>query len=289
MSGTVCIGVIAPHGDLAIAEACGEDERGLAVATQGAMDEMGRRVAAAAPDAVVVATPHNVHVTGHMAVVTASRLSGSIEEAADPLPAVWRADRDLALAVLGEMEASDVPTVGVSFGGNQPAEAVAPLDWGGHIPVWHIERHLPDIPVVVVSPARDLDADAHVRAGRAIVRAAHGVGRRIAFVASADQGHGHSADGPYGFAPESAIFDARVEDAVRRGTLGELVEYDASEVNAALADSWWQMVMLHGALEEDGRHFVARFLAYEAPTYFGMLTAVFEPRTSAVARTEAAR
>jgi hypothetical protein len=37
------------------------------------------------------------------------------------------------------------------------------------------------------------------------------------------------------------------------------------------------MLMLHGALQEDGAGFDAALLAYEAPTYFGMLTAVFEP------------
>ena len=277
MAGTVRIGVVAPHGDLAIAEACDDETRTLAVATQQAMDEMGRRVAASGADCVVVATPHNVHVTGHMAVITASSVSGSIEDAADPLPRTWPADRELALASVEAMTGAGVPTVGVSFGGNQASESVAPLDWGGHVPLWHIERHAPDIPVVVVSPARDLDATAHAEAGRAIVRAARSAGRGVAFVASADQGHGHRPDGPYGFAAESAAFDARMVDLVRRGALGELMVFDPADVLAAMADSWWQMVMLHGALDEDGGTFRSRLLAYEAPTYYGMLTAVFEP------------
>ena len=43
---------------------------------------------------------------------------------------------------------------------------------------------------------------------------------------------------------------------------------------AALADSLWQLLVLHGAL---GECFDAHVLAYEAPTYFGMLVASFEP------------
>jgi hypothetical protein len=58
------------------------------------------------------------------------------------------------------------------------------------------------------------------------------------------------------------------------------------EVSAAVADSWWQMVMLHGALEEDGSKYQAHLLSYEAPTYCGLLTAVFE-RTSASCGSEA--
>lgn len=275
--GTVVIGVIAPHGDLAIAEACDEATRMLAAQTQRAMDAMARRVAAARVDAVVVATPHNVHVEGSMAVLTPSEVAGQLEGAADPVALTCRVDRELALAVREAMVAAAVPTVAISFGGNDPAEAVAPLDWGALVPLWHVARHAPELPVVVIAPARDLDAAAHVRAGAAAVDAARRSQRRIAFVASADQGHGHANEGPYGFHPESAAFDARVVDIARRGALRELALMDPVDVHAAVADSWWQMVMLHGALEEDGGCFEADLLAYEAPTYYGMLTAIFEP------------
>jgi aromatic ring-opening dioxygenase LigB subunit len=46
------------------------------------MEKMARRVAATAPDLAVVATPHNVHVTGHMAMLTSSAVAGELEEAA---------------------------------------------------------------------------------------------------------------------------------------------------------------------------------------------------------------
>jgi aromatic ring-opening dioxygenase LigB subunit len=141
-----------------------------------------------------------------------------------------------------------------------------------------VARFAPDLPVVVVAPARDLDPAAHVRAGAAVVRAAAATETAIVFVASADQGHGHSAEGPYGFHPESAPFDRRVVELVRRNALDELLDIGADAVHAALADSWWQMLMLHGALKEDGGRFEARMLAYEAPTYYGMLTAAFERR-----------
>jgi len=45
-------------------------------------------------------------------------------------------------------------------------------------------------------------------------------------------------------------------------------------VEQAKADSWWQMLMLHGATANGWR---GRLISYEAPTYFGMLTAAYEP------------
>ena len=40
----------------------------------------------------------------------------------------------------------------------------------------------------------------------------------------------------------------------------------------ALADSFWQLLMLHGAI---GESWEPELLSYEAPTYFGMLTAAY--------------
>jgi aromatic ring-opening dioxygenase LigB subunit len=59
---------------------------------------------------------------------------------------------------------------------------------------------------------------------------------------------------------------------VRRNRLAELVDLDPGFVDAALADSWWQLLMLHGALGDGWR---VDLLSYEVPTYFGMLCAAF--------------
>ncbi|MGC8634818.1 MAG: extradiol ring-cleavage dioxygenase [Candidatus Limnocylindrales bacterium] len=274
MRRTVVIGAIAPHGELAIPEACDAQTVGLAPRTQQAMAELGRRVAAARPDTVVIVTPHNLHVAGHLAVVTAGQLAGTLDDAPRPLSLRCRVDRELAIETVDRMAEAGLPAAAVTFGANSPAESVAPLDWGALIPLWPILRAAPDLPVVLVAPARELDADAHRRAGVALVRAARALGRQIAVIASADQGHGHRADGPYGYTPASAAFDTLVADLVKRGALEELLTLDPGEVEAAVADSWWQMLVLHGALQEDGGPFVSELLAYEVPTYYGMLTAL---------------
>jgi aromatic ring-opening dioxygenase LigB subunit len=224
--------------------------------TREAMEEVGRRFERAEADAIVVLTPHNVHVDGHFAVVTAGKLAGSVD--GHELERV--VDRELAAAVLAKVS----PVVGVSFGGNDPAEAVMPLDWGSLIPL----VFLPELPVVLVSPARDLSLADHTRAGEAIARSPG----RIALVASADHGHAHDPDGPYGFDPASARYDERVVELVRENRLRDLPELEEL-AGTAKADSLWQLVMLHGAL---GDGWSAELLAYERPTYFGMLVAAFE-------------
>ncbi len=264
---------IAPHGSLAIEEWCAPAERALAARTRGAMEELGRRFDAARPEATVLLTPHHLHVEGSMAIVTAGAMHGTLEGGASRVELRAAVDRDLARAVQAGVAASGVPIVGVSYGANDPAGAVVPMDWATQIPVHFMGgRADPPVPIVVVAPARELSWEAHVRAGRAIAGAATASGRRVALIASCDHGHAHDPKGPYGFSTASKRFDDRVVDLVTRGALGELLAFDPALVADAKADSFWQMLMLHGALGDGWR---AELLSYEVPTYFGMLCAAF--------------
>jgi aromatic ring-opening dioxygenase LigB subunit len=237
----ISFAAIAPHGDV---DAAPELRAG--------MDELGRRFAASGCEAAVVVTPHNVHVEGHFAVVTAGRV-GEHET-----------DRSLAADLVAAIREAELPVVGVSYGGNDPAEAEHPLDWGTEVPLHFVHA----LHVVVVAPARDLSLDDHVRLGEAIAR---GTGtHRVGLVASADHAHAHDPEGPYGFDPAAEAYDARflellAAEPVDFRPLGELVE-------PAKADSLWQLLVLQGAAP--GR---AKLLAYAAPTYYGMAVALVEP------------
>jgi aromatic ring-opening dioxygenase LigB subunit len=265
---------IAPHGGIAIAEACSPDERLVAAVTRAGMEELGRLFAAARPEAVVVATPHNVHIANALGVVVAGRVAGRLAGAPPSVALDVPSSNDLAWSVLEAFAAAEVPSVAVSFGSNDPETAVAPMDWGVLIPLWFMGgRDDPPVPLVVVTPARDLPASAHVAAGAAIAHAATRSGRRVAFIASADHGHAHLHGGPYGYHASAKKYDARIGELVRTNRLDLLGEIPAELVEEAKADSWWQMLMLHGATTG----WKGRLISYEAPTYFGMLTAAYSP------------
>jgi aromatic ring-opening dioxygenase LigB subunit len=273
---SIVFAAIAPHGTLAVPEAPAAAVDG-AEQTQAAMEELSRRFAAARPDATIVLTPHNVHVEGHFAVLVAGSAAGSLADW--DAPAVELAaslDTGLAGNVIDAFRADGIPVVGVSYGANDSSAAVAPLDWGALIPLWFMGgRSEPQVPAVVASPARDRPWEEHVRAGAAIARAAAGSGKRVALIASADHGHAHDADGPYGFDPAAAEYDGQIVDLVQRDRLGDLLGFDAAFVDAAKADSFWQLLLLHGALQA-AAGWRSEFLSYEAPTYFGMLCAAYE-------------
>lgn len=270
---TVLFGAIAPHDDPAFVEGS---------PTRLAFEELGRRLERAAPDVTVVFTPHNVHVESAFAVVTSATLAGSLDEL--PVELECRVDQELAAGVLAWLRAAGLPALGVSYGSNDESLAVMPLDWGTLIPLWFLGGRGEEArPVVVVSPARDLPLADHVRAGAAVASACST--RRAAIVASADHGHAHDPEGPFGFDPAAAEYDARVVELVRDNQLGDVLELEPI-VDAASADSLWQLVLLHGAL---GDGFDADLLSYECPTYFGMLCAAYELREPRQAEGAASR
>ncbi len=265
---------IAPHATHALV-----DDGPPGAATRAAMGELGRRFDAARPDAVIVLTPHTVHVEAAMAVVMASSAAGDLAQwgAGDVVLRV-PVDTALAASVRDAIRDAGIPVVGVSYGGNNPEEAVMPLDWATLIPLWWMGgRSDPQVPAVIVSPARDLTVEAHGRAGAAIARAVSDAGSRVALIASCDHGHGHLADGPYGFRAESAVYDELVCALVGEDRLAAVAEVDPALVRAAAADSWWQMLMLAGALDAGWR---GELLSYERPTYVGLLCAAYGPRTT---------
>ncbi|OLC03061.1 MAG: hypothetical protein AUI15_02845 [Actinobacteria bacterium 13_2_20CM_2_66_6] len=231
---------IAPHGGIAIAEACTPDERDVAIKTRAGMEELGRRFAAARPDVAIVATPHNVHIANALGVVVASRVAGKLNGVMPAIGLDLVSETQLAWRVLEAFATAGLPSAGVSFGSNDPDTAVAPMDWGVLIPLW-----------------------------------------RIALIASADHGHAHLGSGPYGFHPAAEEYDTLVTELVRSEQLDRLVDIPRAMVEDAKADSWWQLLMLHGATMGAGRaqgaEWKGTLISYEAPTYFGMLTASYVP------------
>ena len=224
---------IAPHGDV-----------DLAPELRAGMEELGRRFDAAAPEVAVVVTPHSVHVDGHFAVVTSARVGE------------WEADPATAAALLE----AKLPILGVSYGGNDTATADFPLDWGTEVPLAFMRASR----IAVVAPARDLPLEEHLMLGEAIAA----LPGRVALIASADNGHAHDPDGPYGFDPAAAAYDAQLQEILASDRLD--FRPLAASVEAGKADSLWQLVVLQGALGESAR---ADVLAYAAPTYYGMLVA----------------
>jgi aromatic ring-opening dioxygenase LigB subunit len=99
-------------------------------------------------------------------------------------------------------------------------------------------------------------------------------GKRVAFVASADQAHAHKHAGPYGFSRQAKNYDRLVLDVLNRNRISAIMSFKRALVEAAKPDSLWQMAVLAGIAEKIKMR--AEVVSYEVPTYFGMICASFQ-------------
>ena len=280
---------IAPHGFPIIPE-LSDDAEG-ALKTRAAMEDLGRRCAAARPEVIVVAGPHGVRVDGMICLADVARCAGALHWGDRTVEMNVPVDGELTDRIAEAARRRGIPIAMAGFAGNRRSQSAMPLDWGIITPLWFLghDRNLvgkghvlADPPeqdlgptTVLVTPSRSLPRTTLIEFGRVVADAATADRRRVAFVASCDWAHTHRDDGPYGFHPAAAEVDSTVVAAVSSGDLSPMLDLDEAKVEAAAIDGLWQVLMLAGVLERvPMRH---ELLSYEAPTYYGMLVAAYVP------------
>jgi aromatic ring-opening dioxygenase LigB subunit len=274
---------IAPHGGLTLPEVFAGELAYKATKTRAAMEDLGRRMAKAAPETIVLITPHGHRVDGSFALLNNQRVRGVLEaedNSGNTVTLAYEVDREFNRVLFTAGKVLGAPIVRMSYAVPDEPVFTQELDWGALIPLWFLASPLQPRPKVVIICADrgNMPWELFPKLGQAIQQAALQTGRKIALVASADMGHCHAKDGPYGYNPASAEFDAFVQQAIREQDLGRLLTIDQEWHKRAATDAYGTLLALHGAIA--GTTMRGEFLSYEAPTYFGLMCAAYEPGTA---------
>ena len=256
---------IAPHaGDLI-------DDQNKITLTRHSMQEMGTRLQALSPEVIVIVNPHGFRVENAISVSIAERATA---EWPPDIKLDFEMDPVLAHAIVNKASEMKVPVAGYIYGASSGADCFIPLDWGAVVPLYFMgHRYEPKPKIVHISPMRRLSYETHYDFGRALEHVIKESDQRIALIASADQGHAHDANGPYGFDPAAARYDSWMQEAIRSNQLDDLLLANAGLVEHGKPDSLWPTLILAGALKENPLK--AKMLSYEINGYFGILCAEF--------------
>lgn len=271
--GKLVYACVAPHGYEIIEEISGPEKETFRPIREG-MDVLGREMAEAAPDTIIIATPHGFRVEDHIAIAVNEFAAGSLTKYGEAVELSLSCNQTMAEQLAQAAKQAELPTVRTFFGASGGSWSVLPLDWGTFIPMWFLGGRSEKQPkIVVVTPTRSVGLEGLVQFGEVIYHTIQAAEGRVAFVASADQGHAHSADGLYGYHRASAEYDAEICRIVADNRLEDLLSFDPEFVDNAKPDSLWQMAMLLGL----HRHqpLTGRLISYNAPTYYGMMTASY--------------
>lgn len=282
-----------PHPPLIIPEVGHGRERGIQ-ATIDAYTEVGHRIAARAPDTIVISSPHTVMYADYLHIAPGAGARGTFARFGAPQTGCSVAyDEELVAELCRRAETADIPagTLG---------ERDRELDWGVLVPLHFIEagyraqadgesastkaaRHphkLPHLPCPIVRLGiSGLSPLTHYRMGQIIRDAADALERRIVYVASGDLSHKLTEDGPYGFAPEGPVFDELACSAFASGDFLKLLTCDASLADRAAECGLRSFHIMAGAL--DRTPVQAELLSYEGPFGVGYGIAAFTPTGAA--------
>lgn len=273
MPGLVFAG-IAPHGFSVIGEIAGKEYELFRPIREG-MELLGERLKKHAVDTIVVLTPHGLRLKGYNAIYTSECCRGTLTQYGNSVSAEFKCDKAMALNILSRAETEGISCVGCNYGALEGSGSNVEMDWGTLIPLWFCgaqDNVKPEI--VVIGPTREVPFEQLITIGKIIAETAESSGKKVALIASADQAHTHTLEGPYGFDSSAKIYDDMICDIIKRNALEELLSIDMNLVERAKPDSLWQMLILLGALQV--KNLKGTLITYQVPTYFGMLTASYE-------------
>ncbi|AMQ18453.1 DODA-type extradiol aromatic ring-opening family dioxygenase [Thermococcus peptonophilus] len=220
-------------------------------------------------DAYVLISPHNVRMSDHLGVIMAQHLISWLGFEGVELPGEWETDRKLAEKIYNAWKESGIPAVDLHFASRSGQYSRWPLTWGELIPLQFLEKK----PLVLLTPARRLSRETLIKAGEVLGEILEGSEKKIAFIVSADHGHAHDENGPYGYRKESEEYDRLIMELINENRLEELPEIPDELIEKALPDSYWQMLIMLGVMHRVPVKLVES--AYACPTYFGMAGALW--------------
>lgn len=268
---TLIYACIAPHAGDLIPETL--EDKNLVARTRASMQEMGSHLETLRPEVIVIINPHGFRVQTAISISIAERATAKWSP---DVKLDFELDVDLAHAIGDRATEMNIPVARYIYGASGGPGCFIPLDWGAVVPLYFMGHRYKSKPKIVhISPMRLLPYQTHFDFGRVMGEVLQESDKRIALIASADQGHAHDVNGPYGFDPASAQYDAWMQEVVRSNRLNDLLMADPVLVENGMPDSLWPTLVLAGALEENPMQ--SRYLSYEVNVYFGILCAEFLP------------
>ncbi len=272
---TMAYACIAPHGGELIPQLEPKSAKGKFRRTRQAMRKLADDIAAVRPNTIIIASPHNLRLSGRIAVVVSENSSGRLQGPRRKFVSLRaQCNVDFTKQLLGRAEDEGLPVVGANYGTSEGSSSDMPMDWGTLVPLWFpLKEKRVKTKVVIVTPSREIPLTQNFEFGRLIAKLTEKKKSRFVFVASADQAHTHSKSGPYGFNRAASKYDEIVCETIVDNRLRSILKFDPDLVEEAKPDSLWQMAMLAGILEEV--KMTSELISYQVPTYYGMICASF--------------
>ena len=261
---------IVPHPPMIVPEVGRGGEKQIEK-TKASYVQIAEEIARLEPETIMITSPHAVMYRDWFHISPGKSAKGSFAQFRAPgVRFEVRYDTELVREI--ERLAGEEEFPAGTDGERDPA-----LDHGTMVPLYFIRQAYADkpLPMIVRIGLSGLPLEDHYRLGQLIRYAVEATGRRIVFIASGDLSHKLQKDGPYGFAPEGPVYDARLMDVCSRAAFGELFDFGEAFCERAAECGHRSFVVMAGAL--DGRKVEAEVYSHEDVTGVGYGICAFHP------------
>ncbi|MBR2779012.1 MAG: AmmeMemoRadiSam system protein A [Firmicutes bacterium] len=263
--------VMVPHPPLIIPAVGSREDRKIIQATTDAYKKAAAFIHEAAPDTLIVISPHTVMYRDWFHISPGDWAEGDFENFGAP---------EIRFEVDYDEELSDVITYRASdmrFPAGTMGEKAAWLDHGTMVPLYFLKEAYGDDPFPAIlrvglsgRPLFD-----HYYLGVLINGLAEELGRNISVVSSGDLSHKLLESGPYGFDPAGPEYDRQIMDVMGAADFGKLFEFSESFCDNAAECGHRAFTMMAGFF--DGRQVKAEALSHEGPFGVGYGVCLFTP------------
>lgn len=253
---------ILPHPPIILPEV-GRGEEKKIQKTTDSMERVSCEIASAAPETIIIASPHAPAFHNAFYMRTGEKILGDLSGFGIPdVSEEAEIDTELSEEIL---RLSELPL-------KSSAQYGADMDHASLIPLRFIHRRYKNFRIVLIGVS-GLGAREHFELGKTVDRAVRNLNRRAVFIASGDLSHVLKAEGPYGFRKEGAEFDKRIIEILSSGNLKELLEITEDFCEKAAQCGLKPLQIMAGALS--AYRIKSELYSYEGPFGVGYGIAAF--------------
>ena len=257
-----------PHPPMIIPEV-GRGSEAQIEATRKAYMQAAEEIAELKPETIIISSPHTTMYADYFHISPGRKSEGSFAQFHAP-QVRFLETYDEALVQAIEQKAKEN-----NFPAGTMGQREKNLDHGTMVPLYFIRKKYANFKLVRVGLS-GLPLEDHYRLGQIIQSAVEEMGRRAVYIASGDLSHKLQSYGPYGFAAEGPVYDARIMDVCSRTAFDELFDFDEAFCEHAAECGHRSFVIMAGAM--DGMSVEANQLSHEDVTGVGYGICTFHPK-----------
>jgi MEMO1 family protein len=252
-----------PHPPLLV-PSIGKTELKKLSKTTAAFNELERNLYAAAPEVILVISPHGSFFPDVFTINSCVEYTADFKEFGDlETNHKFLGDFEMTHRLRDATKRKQFPATLIS----EPR-----LDHGSAVPLILLASHLTSAKIVQLGFC-DLDAKTHLDFGALLKETILLSNRRVAVIASGDMSHALTTESPAGFNKNGPEFDKKIRELLMAGNISGIMNLDEKFISTAAECGLRSLLILLGILQK--MHYDYRELAYEAPFGVGYLTAEF--------------